>query len=264
MISKMLDIPNEEYHKLPAVSSSGLVKLVQGTPAHYQAYLNEPREVTPAMELGTAIHAAVLEPDLFHATYIQKPEDMSFATKEGKAWKEANQGKKILTPEQFRAVSRITDSVMAQPIASRVILDGMKEKSFVWVDKETGIPCKCRPDIFAGNKVFDLKTTEDASARGFQRSIMSFGMHIQSAFYLMGVSELLGEGVTDFIHIAVEKKPPYAVALYVLDDASLERARLDIRKALRTLAECEETGKYPAYSEEIQTMNLPAWAFEEA
>ncbi len=254
---------NEEYHAAPAVSSSGIVKLIQGTPAHYRAYLTEKREVTPAMELGTAIHAAVLEPEEFAKNYAFKPAGMNFATTEGKVWKAAHANFKILSQDDLATVRGIVDSLNEHPVAAEVIANGQKEQSFFWVDKETGIACKCRPDVLLGKNVFDVKTTQDASPRGFQRNIMTYGMHLQSAWYLDGLSQIMGEPLTNFVHIAVEKSAPYAVGLYVLDDASLERARLDIRKALQTIADCEAKGQWPAYSSEVKTMNLPAWAWGE-
>src|SRR5690606_39465824 len=59
---------NEEYHSLPdSISKSGL-DLIARSPAHYR--YAERREPTRAMVIGTAIHAAILEPDVFATEYL--------------------------------------------------------------------------------------------------------------------------------------------------------------------------------------------------
>ena len=61
MSGRYTDMSNEDYHRSPAISKSGMDRLAI-SPEHYQAYLLERREETPAMKTGTAVHMAVLEP----------------------------------------------------------------------------------------------------------------------------------------------------------------------------------------------------------
>src|SRR5690554_8185442 len=62
------EMSNEEYHDLPdSISKSGLDLIVR-SPAHYR--FAEHREPTRAMVIGTAIHAAILEPDVFATEYL--------------------------------------------------------------------------------------------------------------------------------------------------------------------------------------------------
>lgn len=66
----------EEYLAIPAINKGGL-DLIAKSPAHYWVnYLDpnlERRDDTPAKRHGRAIHHAVLEPDLFAKTWVQKP-----------------------------------------------------------------------------------------------------------------------------------------------------------------------------------------------
>lgn len=255
------EMPNADYRGIDAVSASGLAKIIRTTPAHYLEYITGKREATPAQEFGTAVHAAILEPDLFSKAYVQKPEGLSLATKEGKEWKLSVGGKKILSFEDFRAVQFMSANVLEHPVIGDLIEKGIKEKSFFWTDPETGLLCKCRPDCFIGDKVIDIKTAEDASPRGFQSSIQKWGYATQSVHYLEGMSHITGKRLTDFIHVVVEKSAPFAVACYVLDDASLERAAIDVRRGLALIKDCRDKKQWPAYQAEIQTTNLPHWAF---
>ena len=76
------DLSNSDYHRHPAIGSSGL-KLLNRSPLHYwAAYLDpdrERRDPTPAMLRGTAWHAAVFEPEKFAAEFAAKP-DISAAS----------------------------------------------------------------------------------------------------------------------------------------------------------------------------------------
>ncbi len=69
MHDKFLQISSDEYHAdKTVVGHSALVKMLR-SPAHFAEYLSEVYEPTPAMQFGTAIHAAILEPWVFENTY---------------------------------------------------------------------------------------------------------------------------------------------------------------------------------------------------
>ena len=62
------NMPNDAYHSYPeGISSTGL-KAVLRSPAHYK--FQAARTPSRAMEIGTAIHTALLEPDRFAADYV--------------------------------------------------------------------------------------------------------------------------------------------------------------------------------------------------
>ena len=68
------DIPNEVYHAdRSCVSVSGLKQILR-SPAHFQAYLQgATNKETPAKFLGTAVHARLLEPELYASEYVVAP-----------------------------------------------------------------------------------------------------------------------------------------------------------------------------------------------
>jgi hypothetical protein len=98
------NMPSAEYHAHPAVSKSVLDKIAI-TPMHCRAYLDGVRtEPTPAMQFGTALHTAVLEPHLFRDQYAVFDGDRR--TKEGKATYEAllSSGKQIIKADDRDAI----------------------------------------------------------------------------------------------------------------------------------------------------------------
>ncbi|EFJ2475477.1 hypothetical protein G5Z15_003800 [Escherichia coli] len=184
-------------------------------------------------------------------------------------WQRNNSERKVLSPEAFEQIFAMRDAVMNHQ-AAFAILHHVK-------------------DIIG-----DLKTTEDASPEGFAKSIANWRYDVQHAYYMDGTRLALEQGKcnppqegkaelsvywTDpvtgvlcrcrpdfwrgypkhFAFIAVEKKPPYAVGVYVLDSEGVEIGRAQYQHDLRVYAECVRTGEWPGYGDKIQTISLPAW-----
>ena len=97
---EVLDISIGEYHSLTdSVSCSGLKHLLR-SPAHFQAYLRGCRD--SGDKIGSAFHSAVLEPDVFNATY-----GVSCTARRGKSYTEfveQHPDRTILTDAEFTSV----------------------------------------------------------------------------------------------------------------------------------------------------------------
>lgn len=251
---------NAEYHAADGISKSDL-DLIHRSPAHYKAARHED---TPALKLGTAIHTLVLEPARFVAEYDFIEGDRRLkATKE--AIKEAEAaGKTVLTQDEFDALSGMQESVFKSRIAAALI-DGATIEHSVFAELD-GVRVKCRPDGWNVEKgvLFDLKSTEDASPEGFARTVAKYRYHVQDAFYRHVVASATGGDADDlsFIFVAVEKKPPFAVALYTLDELAKLQGWVSAREDLRTFREASERDNWPGYSPKIETLALPRWAVE--
>lgn len=177
-------------------------------------------------------------------------------------WTENNPGRIVLSPEQWDQLHEMAAAVHAHPAAGSLLTScpGEAEKSVYWIDATTGVLCRCRPDWWRDdNVIVDLKTTEDASPEGFAKSMANYRYDVQAAYYLDGIQQATGKRPKAFVFIAVEKKPPYGVGVYVLDSDSLELGRAQYQHDLRVYAECERSGIWPGYGDKIQTISLPAW-----
>lgn len=183
-------------------------------------------------------------------------------------WEASNGHRTVLSEDEYAQVIAMRDAVMAHPAAGNLLRQaGMAERSVYWTDPETGVIGRCRPDWWVPSKglLADLKTTDDASPEGFGRSIMKWGYHRQHPYYLDGCNHAIEQAGIDwpeqryFVFIAVEKAPPYNVAVYTLDDDSIAIGRAECREALNTYAECEASGEWPGYSPRIETVALPEW-----
>jgi len=178
-------------------------------------------------------------------------------------WKAAHDtaGLLILSEEDATGVHAMAASIALHPIAGPAFrrTDGRAEVSALWTCPDTGVECKSRFDWLLPSAIVDLKTTADASADAFARSVASYRYHVQAAFYGQAAASC-GLSTEHFFFACVETAPPYAVAIYQLDDEAREIGRRLYLRDLRRLKECRERNEWPGYSTDISTLSLPKWA----
>ena len=255
-------MPNADYHASPAISKSGLDKIAK-SPAHYRAAKEAPAEITDVMVIGSAFHDYILLPEIFQTAYTVLPDDFDGRTKEGKALMSAikESGQTVLKSEWVENIKGMAAAVAAHPKAAALLTGGHPEVSIFWQDADTGIDCRCRPDyINPAGIIVDLKSTLDASPAAFAKSCANLRYHVQDAFYSEGYYQAAGTWPRGFVFIAVEKTAPYAVACYTLDDVAKEKGRELYQQDLQTLQAAQAANAWPAYSDQIETLTLPAWA----
>ncbi len=266
-MAELIDVSMNNYHALPRISKSRLDN-IHRSPQHYKYVLDNPADPTQAMIEGSIFHKLVLEPDTFDLEYAVMPEIIDRRTKDGKAaWEAfcAECGDRISV--QKPTLTQLTaqaDSLRACSIAKNLLSNGNAEQSIVWDfgGYHKPIPAKCRIDFINTHCLVDLKTTIDARPDAFSRSCWNYRYHVQAAFYIDAYKELTGEEL-QFVFIAVEKTPPYGVAVYMANDEMVEQGRREYRQDLDIYAECLKTDEWPGYPGEIQEILLSTWARED-
>jgi len=261
-------ISNDDYHRgigKNALSKGGLVAL-EKSPAHLKAYRDNPPDPTLAMIFGSQFHYAVLEPELFDKRYVVAP-SVDRRTKKGKAeWAEfqlslAENNQEVITQENLDLIRQMRDTVFKSEVASGLLSAGVAEQSIFWNHPTWGFPCKCRPD-FINEKydvVVDLKSANEANPKAFARAAVNLKYHWQGYWYLAGIKQILHDRYKDFIFIVVEKAPPYAVQIYILQREHISLAREQIKPLLSRYAECFASDNWPGPPDRIQTLELPTW-----
>lgn len=278
-----LGVPEAVYHeKVLGLASKGALDRVARSPAHYFEWVRGgEREETDPLRLGRATHCAMLEPARYDLEYIAEPEwgpcranaELGVTTEQGRenkkrrdAWREQRAGLPTLTADEARMIRGMVSSVLAHPLARRLLESGVEssEATVRWTHPPSGLECKARLDSYAApiDVAFDLKTTQDASPDGFARAVAKYGYHRQDAHYRDGMCEI-GRTLKHFVFIAVEKEPPYAVAVHVLDDAAQDIGERQWHRQLMTLSGCLARGEWPSYPETINSLSLPRWAVTE-
>jgi len=247
------NMPAAIYHGTKALSKSGLDQF-RKSPAHFRAWQDgtTKNESSPALEFGTAVHMAILEPELFALNYTLFTGDRR--NKDGKMAYEAviASGKIPLNQEQWDNITGAAAAVHAHPTAALLVEKIQTEVSCF--DSWNGVKVKARIDGLGKDYIIDVKTTQDASPVAFGKSCAQFRYHVQAAWYQRIT------GVNRFIFIAVEKEAPYGVACYELDEQAISLGHIIIEEQLRTFVECEQLNSWPCYSSHIQSLSLPAWA----
>lgn len=246
-----------EYFSAPGVSNTMLGHLAR-SPEHLQSYLRGDVEKTKAMELGTDFHDLLLL-DTKPANIEIKPEGMSFATKEGKAWRDEVQkaGKRIVEADAEKALYGMRESILRNKRLRAALELGEAEKP-LFGELLAGTRSKARLDLVPPSAaVIDFKTARDASP-DFVRSIIDRDYLRQAAYYL-DLAKQNGLPHTSFIFVAVEKTPPYSVGIYYLSDDQLEIGRRQYVRLLNLYAECVSKNEWPGYPTDPQPVELPAW-----
>ena len=253
-------ISNAEYHGRKTHLSSTNVRTHKKNKKQFKYSLtHELVKQTKAMADGTAVHAFFLERDKFNTDFVIKPADMRLNTKAGKEWALEHQSKIIIDSELGNNLYEMEKSFMDSP--ARLIYDkqGQSELSYFWDDLGL-VKGKCRPDWISndGNIVVDIKTTTDASPRGFQKSIANWGYHIQLGWYIRGLQKL-GLPAKEFIFIAIEKTPPFSVGVYRANQDMITYANDEINNLVYEIDESLKSDDFPDYTPEIMDLGLPNW-----
>lgn len=253
-------LSNADYHADPAVSASHLHAVAQSPQSYWARYLNPDRpaaEPTAAMQFGSLVHCAVLEPDELLQRYGVAPDRRTKAGKD-RAEQMSQQGIQPTSATELATAQCIADAVRSHPVAATLLASGQAEQSFWWDDMPTGLRCKCRPDWYYGTTVVDLKTTTDASPAGFARSVAAYRYHVQAAHYLSGLF-----GAERFVFIAVEKTYPYAVGVYELDEAAMDEGHKLRNRDMRRIQSCYISTRWPGYTDDgITALSLPRWGYD--
>jgi len=215
------------------------------------------------------VHTAILEPRRFLDNFIVAPK-VDRRTTEGKmtwaAFQEEAAGRIVCTDEEAEVVAGVANAMLAHPLASTLLQGGIAEHSLYWVDEETGLECKTRPDYINEDQLIDAKTSMDASYRKFRSQIDNYEYFIQAAFQCEGFRAAFKKPVADYIWLAAETDDPYAIALYRADEGLLDLGDQEIRKGLRIIKRCKDADHWPSYQYDeekdrfaVQDMGLAPW-----
>lgn len=260
-------VPEADYRKWDAINYSAL-KCGARSMRHVQHALCEQSESSESMVLGTALDMYVLDPPAFGRRVCVAP-DVDRRTKAGKAEWESfcveNAGRLIITMEQLETVQKMATALRRHSSAARLLAaQGHTQTCAVWRDIQTGMLCKGRLDKFIpGKLIFDLKTTRDASPRGFGRAVAEYGYHMQMAWYGDGYRTASGGfelPIEEPLLLAVENEAPWGVAVYRLDDAAMRAGSERMERLLAMYAEARRVNRWDGYSDDVQTLSVPKWA----
>lgn len=240
---------NKEYREHEGISKSQL-SLIAKSPAHFKYAMDNPNsEDTPSLLFGRAVHKYILEKEDFDKEFAVAP-SCDRRTKAGKEQYEAflieNQGKDVISIDDMEKIKAMSDVIDSIPMARR-LLQGEHEQSFFWTDAKTGEMVKCRPDCITkiGNThiLVDYKTTDNAETESFMKSAMRYSYDLQAGMYSEGM-KICTDNDYQFVFVAQEKNPPYAVNILQADKYFMAEGNELFHSLLEIYHECKETGNW--------------------
>jgi hypothetical protein len=264
------DLPDDVYHADPvpggSLSSTGARKLLPPScPALFRYEQDDRVPRKRAFDVGHAAHKLVLGagPDI---VAVDAPDWKTKAAREQRDAVYAAGAVPLLAAE-YRQVQAMADALRRHPVAAALFdpTGGSPEQSLFWVDDETGVWCRARldwqPRARQGRMVVpDYKSATSADPEHIRRAVHTYGYHCQAAFYLDGVTALGLAEDPAFVFVVQQKTPPYLVTVVQLDPVAERIGRERNRQALDIFRNCQETGRWPGYSDDIELISLPAWA----
>lgn len=263
---------SELYHADKTSVGSTQLRKVLKSPKTFLNYFENGsgEEPSSSMKFGTLAHHALLEREDFERRLIVMPDFGDFRSSKNREardeWKAAQDPKAVICSQEERDnLVGVVDAILSNKDAHNIISGAQCEVSGYYVDQETGIKCRIRPDIW-NKRVsanFDVKTATDASLEQFARTVWNMRYDFQvPGMYSEGIEQIEGQKVEFDGFIVVEPRKPYEVAVYVSDDIMKEIGKRDYRRALRTLRESIDKQTFAGYQAGMQNISLPTWAVQ--
>lgn len=267
--------------------SASMLKTFRQSPAlYYGRYVSRtipPKEDTEATLRGTLLHLSQSDPETWQDRFVIAPElapddqPWNRRLKKHRLWLaefEARceaEGKSNIKAEERERILAMAAALLADPVAGPLLsAPSVREQTVVWTDADTGLICKCRPDVLVKSPlcILDIKTAIDPSPEGFNRAIERFGYCHQQEHYRAGVATTLGGEFPDFLFIAVGSEAPHEVFVHRLDLDWQAIGTEENRYDLRRLADCYALQQWHAEGYgTIQNLSPPFWRlkrFEDA
>jgi len=266
------DIPEEEYHRdyKDWLGSHDVMNLYL-SPADFK-HARENHKDSTALRFGRASHNFMLEGgDRISVADESSKTDKSAQFKLRREGLQA-EGLTLITVsehKQLTAMKRVFDS---HGLASGLRHMAKIEVSAFWenkdymLDKEHGIKCKSRYDMFIDLErkiVCDYKSTRDSvDPFRFESTCINFDYPMQAAHYLDGIKLLTGDDSWKFMFIAQEKTPPFKINVFRCDDDFIDIGHRKNNVAFvnywysMTYRPDFDTG----FPEKIYTLTAPGWA----
>jgi len=92
-----------------------------------------------------------------------------------------------------------------------------------------------------------------------QRTLWPKRRHHERSETTPGAGRWLWRIVSPFFFIAIEKEPPYGVAIFRLNDDAVAIGQDETLADLRRLKVCRETDIWPNIEPEVTELGLPKW-----
>lgn len=241
----------------PGLSYSGAKDILK-SPFLYRWKRDNPQPSSSAMEVGQALHTAVLGKGA-RGVRIDGGRGRSEREVEVRA-----AGDIPLASDDFDNVNAMHAAVTTHDEAGRAVAGAKRrEVAAIAQDPETGIWLRAYVDaLHEGNRYgLDLKTGREGTLDDFSRTAYNLGYHIQAAVTLT-IMEWLGTPLDAFLFVIVESKAPHLVGVRELSESFIDLGREQLARAIALYAKHSESGDWPGPAPYL-LVSPPRWAGRE-
>ncbi len=225
------NLTNEEYHNIEGISASGL-KQAYKDPKLYIKKSKLMRLYSPALDMGTATHEALLEPKKFDISNYK------------------------LTKSNLEKLEVMINNghIMFDYITTKT-----QNEMSLFV-KDNGFIRKVRVDAYDENLgvIYDVKTTRYNSPNKFIKDAYELGYHLQAAFYI-DTLRMAGVKADYFAFLCVPSESPCEPFAVQITNRFIE----DGRSAYTEVIENINNYKRSNNSVFFRQMDLPKWRLEQ-
>ena len=224
------ELSNEKYHSLAGISSSGL-KDARTDPKLYFKRDKLMSMPSPALELGSAVHKGLLEPE----TYNEDKFDLTPLGAQ-KARIMINNGKVMFDKYLRDTLNEYSLFVRDDSLIRRVRMDAY--------DKANGI-------------IYDVKTSKCTDKFSFKDEAYRLNYHLQAAFYT-DTLKLAGFKADFFVFFVIPNESPCKPFAFYAKQRFIEDGRAEYTEVLENI-KAYKGGEDVLFNE----LDLPRWRLEQ-
>ena len=201
----------------------------------------------------------------FDDVVVVAPEEVlgSNGSRNTKAFREwaAEQTGIICTPDTKWKYGKMLDSMRGNDAVYALMCKTVRTQ-FSYFFELDGHKVKVRPDAETDDCWWDLKTTS-ASWDRIYRSVLDYGYAHQEWLYVEG-AKAFGHEHHRMPFVFVQTMPPFSCRAFYLPEALVQEAGRQLIGVMDEVRLRRSTGVYrPADSNEIQELEVPAWALKQ-
>ena len=275
------DIPIDDYHAdREYISASGVKEAIKSL-RHFQYARTAPKERKSHFDFGNIFEIALLDyvngTTEFNEKVVvfneeDRPEkDKGITSKINQEWKKSilNGDKYVIEEkgkESMETLIEMLQSCARDFVIQKLLRNTEYQNSLFWVCPESGLKLKARPDISKKHKnvIVDIKTTLDASPKGFAKQVANLDYPTQAMIQINGAVQTgLMKEVDVYYWLAVEKVPPYNAQIYEFAKEDWQFVDHRLTYHLKILKQAIDENKFVGYGQQadnsfgILTLELP-------
>lgn len=257
------ELDPEVYHGDPTPGGSlsptrAKVLLEPGGPARFHWRRTHPQPPSTAFDDGHTIHKLVLGRGE-DVAIIDAADWRSKGARDERDEARAN-GLVPVLAKRYDELLEMAGNALANPRFAEVLAGANVEQAmFAEID---GIWLRGQADAIGPGVIADVKTTGAKSPEDFARAAFKYGYAMQAAWYQRLAREL-GLGDCRFVHLVIEKEPPYLSYVAEMDSLYLTLGQQQMDDAIAIYRRCLESGQWPGYDPDPYILSAPEWALDD-